>query len=606
MANDGKYITLDITPTVNKDDTEYRAEGQWADSNNIQFHHNRPRKRQGWQARSLSENFTGRARDLISWKELNNVRHYAAGTHAKLQIEQLGTLYDLTPIITVTTVTNSITVSSGGTTVIVSAPSHTAEVGDYVLLSVPQVSVGGITLNDLQFAVVGTPDNNSFILQTSTTATATSAATGGDVVLNYLLETGNTDAGAAYGYGAGSWNTAGAVSAGVTGGWSDPRGGDGIDELLTTWFLDTWGEDLIACRRGGRVYTWDATTSVNSRATIVSAAPVSNNIAFVHPNRHLVLLGTWPVGSSAIDPLEIRWSDRENFNEFQVSAGTRAGSFRLQGGGNEIVGYCKSKRETMIFTDSTVWSMRALNNTAVFGFDQVGTNNGLMAPHAAVDVDGIVYWMSQKNFYYYNGQVIHLDCTVEDFIFDNIDFDQKDKIFAGVNTDYEEIIWLYQSLDSTGDIDKYVKYNWDQNSWDVGEIDRLVWDDSKVLGNPISISLSGQPYNEAKGVNDDNVAMKSFIETSYFDIEDGTNMVLLDQFIPDFTLSGSMNFTVYIKKWPNGPEEQKGPFEITPNTQKVDLRARGRQMKVRYSTSALNSDWELGKPRFRIKPDGER
>jgi hypothetical protein len=607
MAHDGKYITLDIIPTINKDDTDYKAEGQYVDSEKIRIHNGRVEGFGAYNAKTITSAFTGVARDIHIWKELRNVPHYMVGTHQKLEIEQLGTKYDITPVQTTVSANNIISTTSGATSVIVSVASHGRAVGDFIaFVSVDTSgSVGDIDLQGNQYEVTTVTDDNSYIVATASAADRTSVSYGGNVKLYHLLPTGLQSNGASYGWGAGTWNTPG-VSAGA--GWDDPRGGDGITAQLRQWSLDNWGEDGVANVRGGSVYYWDATTSVDVRASVIDTAPLSNNVAFVHPNRHLVLLGTWPVGTSAIDPLEIRWSDRDNPREFAVCAGTRAGTFRLQGTGNEIVGYSHSKRETVVFTDDSVWSMRPLNNDLVFGFDMLATNAGLIAQHAAVDVDGVVYWMSNRKFYHYDGRVVPMKNQVEDFVFNRIDRGATEKIFAGVNKDFQEIIWLYQSTSATDDIDSYVKYNWDTDSWDVGTFDRVVWADSGIFDYPIALNASGTPFDHE--FTDDNTgngaALKQYIESSYFDIGDGTDMMLVDQMIPDFVLSGQLNFSITVQKWPGGPEETKGPFTILPSTEKIDLRARGRQAKIKFSTSTIGTSWGIGKPRFRVRPDGER
>lgn len=607
MAHDGKYIVLDIFNTVNKDDTSYKAEGQYIDSNLIRWDNNRVENYAGWQERALTSAINGVSRDITSWKELRDMPHFAVGTQCKLQIEQLGTLYDITPVETTVATSNIVNTVAGQTSVTISAPSHSREAGDYIILVSVETSIGGLTLSgEYQITSVPTPD--AYVINTGTTAAATSASDGGQILIYHLLECGEQSNGTAFGYGAGTYGTYGATSAD---GWGDPRGGSGIDVALRQWSLDTWGEDLITTVRGGKTYHWDATTSVTTRASAL-VIPTSTNVSFVHPNRHLVLLGTQPVGTSAIDPLEVRWSDRDNFREFSVSAGTLAGSYRLQGSGNEIVGYVKSKREVLIFTDSAVWSMRPLNNDLVFSFDPLTTGSGLIAQHAAVDVDGRAYWMSYNNFYMYDGQIRVMDNQLTDYVFNDIDRNQKEKTFCGVNKNFEEIMWFYQSNDSTtGDIDKYVKFTWSANggrgAWDIGEIDRVVWEDVGTFDTPLGVSDTGKVYNQDSGdTYVDAANQKSFIETSYFDIEDGTDMLLFDQFIPDFVLSGAVNLTVYLKKWPNGTEISKGPFSITPTTEKISLRARGRQAKLRFSTSAAGTEWGIGKPRYRIKTDGER
>lgn len=599
MTSDGQYITLNIEPTINRDDTEYKSEGQYVDSDKIRNDGGRIESIGGWQKRFTSENITGVARDIVTWKELRDMPHYAVGTHNKLLIEQLGDIYDITPVQTSTSVSDAFSTSAGSTTVIVSATAHGREVGDYVLFVSTTASVAGISLQGNQYIVTSVPDNNSFWIEASTTATSATASFGGTAVVHYLLESGRQHNGVAYGYGSGEYGDDLYGESTTTGG--------GIAQQLRQWSLDTWGEDLIASNRDGKIYYWDATTSVAARASAIDTAPVSNKAVFVHPNRHVVALGTVPVGGSEGDPLEIRWSDRDDPREWGISAGTRAGSFRLQGTGNEIIGYAKTKREALIFTDSAVWSMLPLNNELVFSFNPITNNTGIISQHAAAAVDDVVFWMGTNNFYMYDGQTRIIPSGIRDYVFANLEYSQKEKTYVATNKNYTEIIWFYQSVDSPNDdIDRYVKFNYTQGTWDIGTFDRTVWADQSVYEYPIAINASGVVFDHEIGITADGSAMNSFIESSYFDIEDGTQMLLVDQLVPDFVLSGALNFTITTQKWPNGAETTKGPFNITANTNTVSLRARGRQAKIRFSTSALGTKWGVGKPRFRIKPDGER
>ena len=259
--------------------------------------------------------------------------------------------------------------------------------------------------------------------------------------------------------------------------------------------------------------------------------------------------------------------------------------------------------------------MTPLSNDLVFGFDVLSNTAGGISQHCAVDVDGIVFWMSNaRDFYFYDGRVQKLPCTVRDFIFGNggnndgdINLDQKEKIFAGVDTSYDEIIWLYQSINATnGDCDRYVKYNYRESSWDIGTVERTVWADATLFDNPTTIDIQGNPFSHNVGTNDASDNLGSYAESSWFDIKEGTEMLLIDQMLPDFIQTKNLNFTITTRKGPNGVEVTKGPFVIEPTTQVINFRARGRQAKIRFSTSATDSFWEMGKPQIRVKTDGQR
>ena len=606
MASNGEYTPLNIAPTINKDDTEYKAEGEWIDSNLIRVSQTgRLFRYPGWQLRAPTTKVIGVARDIHAWKELEDKPHYAVGSNEKVQIEQLNSIYDVTPVEALVTGNNIISTTAASDQVALAYAAHTRDVGDWIVFESVQFPVGGVDFNSRQGKVVEVVDANTLVLDVGVVAASTEVNGGGDTDLAFLLPSGRQSTGVAYGYGAGSYGTHGAT---VTDGYGDPRGGTLLSVSLRQWSLDNWGEDLIAVLRGGAAYHWDADGGVQTRMQKIATAPDESLVGFVHPNRHLVLLGTIPVGESVLDPLEIRWSDRDNFTQFNVLPENRAGTYRLQGSGNQIVGYANSRRETIIFTDDSVWSMAPTTDNAVFAFNQISTNTGLISPHAAMDVDGVVYWMGLRNFYRYDGRVTSLQTNVEEYVFADMDFQQTDKIFCGINKSSQEVMWLYQSNDSPWkDVNKYVKHNWATNSWDVGELDRTVWADSGLFQNPIAVSGEGEVYSHELGSSypgRGNTA--SFVESSFFDLDNGTDILFLDQFIPDFNLQGTLNLYVTVRKWPGGPEVEKGPYTISPDTKYISLRCRGRQAKIRFETDEDFVTWSLGKPQYRIKPDGQR
>ena len=606
MASDGDLTPLNLEPTINTDYTEYKAEGQWTDSNLITFSTTgRISRMLGWQPRMLNDEIRGYARDIHVWTELDGTPHFALLTNEAFQLEQLGSLYDITPIDVSVSLTDPISTVIGTSLYTIEDVAHAREVGDWIVFSSVEDNVGGVDLSGVSAIVVEVISSSEYVVDAGVVALSTEVDSGGLVDLDYLLDSGRKSAGVARGYGAGPYGQPGF---GGTNGYGLSRGGSDLLVELRTGFLDNWGEDLLLLPRGGKLYHWDATTGPNVRAQEVVTAPDSSNIMFVHPNRHAVLLGTVPVGATELDPMEIRWSDRDDFTDFTVTPNNRAGTYRLQGSGSKIRGYASARKEFVIFTDDSVWTMAPLSSELVFGFDQVATNAGLIGPHASADVDGIVYWMSYRDFYIYDGVARVIAQNIEDYIFNDIDFRQADKVYCGVNKSSSEIMWYYQSLSSPNDeIDSYVKYNWVTASWDIGKLDRTVWVDSGVFNFPIAVSSENRVYEHNTGWLYPGISDNTcYIESSYFDIQDGTNMMLLDQILPDIRTTGPVSMYVTVRKWTHGPEETKGPFVVTQTTEYINLRARGRQAKIRLETNVDGVNWSLGNPLYRIKPDGRR
>ena len=252
--------------------------------------------------------------------------------------------------------------------------------------------------------------------------------------------------------------------------------------------------------------------------------------------------------------------------------------------------------------------MQYTGDNLVFRIRQLGTNCGLVGPHAAVDYDGRAVWMSEDNFYAFDGQVRNLPSTVRRFVFNDINRSQFDKVYAGVNSEFKEIIWLYPSTDGT-ECDSYVIYNPEENHWVFGTSKWTTFRDRSVFDTTITTGNDHFLYNnEPEGVyTGDNAAISSYLESADFDFEEGHNIMFVDKIIPDFTINnGTLSFTITTKQYPTGPEITKGPFEITDTTRKIDMRARGRQARVRVSSSSDGLEWRYGAVRLSGKIDGFR
>jgi hypothetical protein len=312
-------------------------------------------------------------------------------------------------------------------------------------------------------------------------------------------------------------------------------------------------------------------------------------------------------------PMAVRWADTENFNQWTPSATNTSGDNILTDG-TEIIGAVRSRNAINVWTDNSLWTMTFIGGNDVFGFKQMGTNCGLIATHAAVDFDGRTFWMGEDNFYAFDGQVRNLDCTVKRYIFDRINKTNKDKIYAGINSEFKEIVWLYPST-GQDECDSYVVFNPVENYWVYGTGFWTTYSDKNVYNNTITTgtSSSGSSYlydNEPVSIytGTGNTALTSYLESATFEIDDGSRIMFMDRMIPDFTMdnSGSLQFSITTKQYPTNTSITKGPFEITPTTKKVDLRARGREAAVRVSCDTVGTSWRYGSLRLAVQPDGMR
>lgn len=620
-STNSKLISLDLKPGIYRESTQYAEKGAWYDVNKVRFRAGKPENIGGYEKR-VDETFNGAGRDLITWSDNRRLKRAAFGTAQMLYEHDGDQIHDITPVSASTSLTNCFSVALSANTVTVSAASHGRSTGDFIFFTSSTTIGGNILLGTTTYAV-SVIDSNTFAIDVATTASAAQSSSGSGTI-HYLLATGTDNAVAGLGYGAGVFN-AGVCTAGGRG-WNQPTSTGSSDFIseITQWSLDNWGEDVLANRRGGSIYFFDTDASATPlRATLVSGAtnstPTTVNSIIVSPNdRHLICLGgnqfnTTASPTGTFDPMTVRWSNQEDFTNWVPSLSSTSGETILTDG-TEIVGGVRSRNAINIWTDNSLWTMTFVGPPFTFQFQQLGSNCGLIAPHAAVDYDGLSLWMGYDNFYMFDGQVKNLPCTVRRFIFDRLNINQKDKIFAGVNSEFKEIIWLYPSTNST-ECDSYVVYSPYENYWSYGETIFTTFADKHVFGNTITTGTVGTANNlynnEPDGLfTEDGEPQSSFIESADFDMADGNEIMFLSRVIPDFTLNdGNLSFSIKTKDFPESPTEREKPqppHSITNATQKIDLRARGRQGRVRVSCNSANTSWRWGNIRLAIQPDGRR
>ena len=621
MSTSSKLVKMDFKPGIYRESTQYAEKGAWYDVEKVRFRAGKPENIGGYEAK-VSATFNGAARDLITWSDNDQFKRAAFGTSQMLYEHNGDQIFDITPVSASTTLASAFTCAISSNTVTVSATAHGRATGDFVFFT-SSTTIGGNILLGTTTYPVSVINSNTFALSVATTSSAAQSSTGGGTI-HYLLGSGVDNAVTDLGYGAGSYN-AGVSVAGARA-WNRPTsvGASDFASQITQWSLDNFGEDIVANRRGSSIYLFDTDASTSpTRATLVSGAtnstPTTVNSIIVSPNdRHLICLGANQFNTTAdpngtFEPMLVKWSNQEDLTNWVPSLSSTAGENVLTDG-TQIVGGVRSRNAINIWTDNSLWTMTFVGPPFTFGFNQLGSNCGLIAPHAAVDYDGTTVWMGHDNFYMFDGQVKNLDCTVRRFIFDRLNKDQKDKIFCGINSEFKEVIWLYPSTDSD-ECDSYVIYSPNEGYWTYGSSIFTTFADKTVFGNTITtgVTVAGNNLynNEPDGLyTESGQPMSSFIESADFDMADGNDIMFLSRVIPDFTINdGALTFSIKTKDFPESPTETEKPappHTVSNTTVKIDMRARGRQGRVRVSCNSANTSWRWGSIRLAIQPDGKR
>lgn len=620
------YLRLFLKPGIDKQNTEYGAEGGWIDGDYIRFRYGLPEKLGGWtQFGETAVYLVGMVSEVFTWNDLSGAPHVLVGTTRKLYAYTGGTWGDITPL-RATTPAGAVTfaATTGSTIVNVLDASHGAIKGDFVTFS-GAVSLGGnitATLLNQEFEIQTIVSPNEYTIVVGATANASDTGDGGaSVIGKYQISVGADVNYFDFGWGTGTWGLST---------WGTPRPASAALTLYSrVWQLDAYGEDVICQIVNNGIYLFDTSGGVvNNRATAIAGAPTKSTYSLVStPDRHLVCFGTeTTIGDpTSQDPMFVRFSDQENINVFTESAINTAGGQRLTDGSSIITAF-RSRGQILMVTDTALHGMQYVGPPYTFGFQQLGANCGCIGPHAAVDVNGVAFWMGPEAFYMFDGTVKKMPCTVQDYVFKDLNFVQSTKVHVGVNSQFNEVTWWYCS--STSDyIDRFVTYNYLENVWSIGSMARTAWVDIGTYQRPLACNYLPESnvatistiygltagrakiFNQEDGVNADGEAIASYIKSGYFDIGDGDNMLYMRRFIPDFKNQvGNLIIHLLLRAYPQATASPSSldPYVITPTTDKVDTRARGRQISLRIESSEVNDNWRYGTMRVDIQPDGLR
>ena len=625
-------------PGINREITNYSNEGGWHDGDKIRFTKGFPEKIGGWVKKGV-KSFLGTARAMHPWRDLLGTRLIGLGTDLKFYVEEGGGYNDITPI-RATTAAGDVTFSAtdGSSIVTVSDTGHGATNGDFVTYT-GAVSLGGNVTADVlnqEYQVAQVVDTDSYTIEVREAGTSITSITvdgqldptlvvadasdtgdgGSSTVGAYQLNIGQGTAIFGNGWGAGLWSR---------GTWGSATDINTLTTNLRTWSQDNFGEDLILNPHNGNIYYFDRSASYTTyqRAVPISTLPgasgaptVAKQVLVSDRDRHVIAFGCDPVDNIGTqDPMLIRFSDQENVADWTPTATNTAGDLRL-GSGSEIVSVFETRQQVLVFTDTALYAMQYLGPPFTFGINLISENTSVQGANSGVAVDDMVFWMGQTEFYMYNGSVQRLPCSVRSYVFDDFNFNQGDKVFAGLNSAHSEVWWFYPSASSTT-VDRYVVYNYAEQSWFYGTLARSAWVDRGAFESPIAAGLDGYLYEHEVGFDDGSTnpssAIDSYIQSSPVDIGDGEQFSLIRRVFPDIAFknstaeSPSADVTMNVRNISGGSyiSSATGTY-LNDDRQQLDFRLRGRQFSLRISCDNTQTTWRLGSPRVDLRPDGRR
>jgi len=642
---------LIFKPGVNRDQTDYASEGGWYSMDKVRFRSGFPEKYGGWTVKTFDQ-YEGSARSIFTWITTDGSALVAVGTNEKIYVNAGTQLYDITPLrITYTHASvpssdDCFKTTNGSNYVEILNITTGIEDGEWVTFSGVVNAIGGIPAtefnNEFQITMVsGIP---YIILPTTATSTATSTGNT-NITAEFQINIGPSITTLGYGWGAGVWG----------------RGTWGSGSTIPLYFyarlefFDNNYNDLVFNIWGSDIYYWTYDPTFTTRAVKLSsisgavAVPQQVNLTMFAASGHYVALGCTNYDAAAAapdylgtyDPLLIRWAnvDADQGPQpeiWQPTLTNTAGFLRLQSG-SRIIAVTNSRQEMLIWTDSSLTAMQYLGTQEVFGLQELSHNISIAGPNTVIGINNVVYWMGRDKFFTYSGRVDALPCTLRQYIFNNINYDQAQIFFAGTNNEYNEIIWFYCSA-SSSEIDRYVIYNYNENIWYYGNLTRTAWIDAGNFTKPIAFN-DGWVYNHEDGTDDGQplgaapLPITAYIQSADVDIDDGDKFMLIRRILPDVNFNGSetlnpvtgatiipqATITVGVRNFPGAASSTTNAEGVATEaniitasatidqyTNQVFIRARGRQMNFKISSSGVGTQWQLGMPRVDARPDGLR
>ena len=631
---------LQFRPGVNRETTSYSNDGGWFDVDKVRFRFGYPEKIGGW-TKFTGASFLGSCRAMHPWTDLNNSRLIGLGTSVKYYINQDGGLFnDITPI-RATTAAGDVTFAAvnGSATITVTDTSHGAVSGDFVTFSGAASLGGNITAGVLnkEYNITGIIDGDTYTIEARTAGTTIQDITvdgaldptpvladgsdsgngGASVVGAYQISIGLDTSTFGAGWGVGFWGR---------GTWGSAAATPIITSTLRLWSHDNFGEDLLINPRNGGIYYWDRSGGLATRAVSLdslsgaNATPtIAKQVIVSDRDRHVIAFGCDPEATPGVqDPLTIRFSAQESLTDWAATATNSAGELRL-GSGSEIVTAVETRQQVLVYTDTALYAMQYLGPPFTFGINLVSENITTMSPLAAIAVEDNVFWMGLKEFYVYGGTVQRLPCTVRDYVFSDFNFNQREKVVASTNTAFSEIWWFYPSSGSDVN-DRYVVYNYMEQAWYYGTLNRTFWMDRSIYDNPIAAGTDNYLYEQETGFDADGSALTAYIESSQIDLGDGEQFAFIRRMIPDVTfrnstaLAPTVQMTLKTRNFPGGAYLQSTDKDIVKTasvpveqfTDQVHVRLRGRSFALRVESDETGVGWRLGSPRIDVRADGRR
>lgn len=616
------YQELNYGAGFCKDQTQLAAKGRWYDGNYVRFRDGLPETIGGWSAQQLQDpllSFNGGVpRALSQWSALDGTPIIAVGTNSALLLIVAGVVYDITPFAHISiSLNNPITTTMGSSIITITDAGFSPVPGQAVVIS-GATAVGGIPAPAINqtLIVLTVPTGTTFTVDTGTVASSGATGGGAAVDVSYEIVPGPASSVSTGGYGNGPYGQ----------GLYGASAGSGSTLQPRLWYLDNYGQDLVATIRDAGIYYWTYANGLSVHAVTLASLgdgdtpTIAKFVVSAPSTQSLIAFGCNDIGAGIEDPMLIRWSAAGSATIWTPSVTAPAGFQRLSSG-SEIITAKQTLGQIVVLTDETIYGMQYLGPPQVYSFTPLGQHVNVIGPNTAAALGANVVWMGFDNFFAYSGIVEELPCEVRDYVFTRLNLQQTYKYFAAINRSFDEVWWFYVSNLTSNvnqEIDSYVMYSFVEGVWVTGTLARTAWSDEQSPSPyPIATDPNGILYNQEFGTDANGTPLMAFVQSSEQSIQQGDKLGMVRRVIPDIYFresplnpnppiqSASVQFLY--RDSPNQPFTTTPQYVIQQNT--TDLlypRFRGRDIAIQISSNSLGTAWRVGLFRADVVVDGRR
>jgi hypothetical protein len=247
----------------------------------------------------------------------------------------------------------------------------------------------------------------------------------------------------------------------------------------------------------------------------------------------------------------------------------------------------------------------------VYDFTEKGAGCGLIGPNAAVQVNGVWYWMTPAGaFMAYGGAApAVLPCTLARDVKDNLAFVQQDKVYASkvIGKNYAEVWWFYPDIRDGNECSRYVIYDTIAGTWSCGRFDRTAYVDASQFQFPLAADAAGRIWFHEKGFTQDGGPRAWSLTGAYRTVEGG--QIIVNGVRPDADdLQGG-----YAISFASRNRDARGIFaraypalSISAATGQRSCRVQGEQVSVAFAGNTAPAFWRMGNMQFDMTVSGRK